>query len=141
MLFKLAEDREYSLLVVEEVMRQVVADVAEDATAVDGRRGVPVVEEDGMGELPERCSEDEEECRWHDESETVHGEIVVDAVKEEVQRERHAIVREVVVKMEETAMEAILDDCPDTETNSPVGGKRRKAELKTRDDCDVRDRR
>ena len=45
-----------SRLVVQEVMGQVVADVAEYASTKDCYRGVPIVEEDGVGKLVEgRC--------------------------------------------------------------------------------------
>ena len=83
------------VLVVEEVVREVVADVAEDATAVDGDGGVPVVEEDGVRELPEGDGEDDEEGGWHDEAEAVHGQVVVHAVEEEVQGYEDAVVGEV----------------------------------------------
>ena len=65
-------------------MGQVVAHVAEDATAVDGDGGVPVVEEDGVCELVEGGGEDDKEGGRHDEAVPVHRKIVVDAVKEEV---------------------------------------------------------
>ena len=61
-------------------MRAVVADVPEDATAVDCYGSIPVVEENGVGQLPEGCGEDEEEGGWHDKTQAVHGEVVVDAV-------------------------------------------------------------
>ena len=66
---------------VQEVVGAVVADVAEDAAAVHCDCGVPVVEEDGVGELPEGRGEDEEKCGRHDETQAVHGEVVVDAVE------------------------------------------------------------
>ena len=42
-------------LVVQEVVRAVVADVSKDTTAVDCHGSIPVVEEDGVGQLPEGC--------------------------------------------------------------------------------------
>ena len=47
-------------LVVQEVVRAIVADVSKDATAVYCHRSIPVVEEDCVGQLPEGCGEDEE---------------------------------------------------------------------------------
>lgn len=41
------------LLVMEEVMRHVVARVAKDATTVGSHSVMPVPEDDGMGEIPE----------------------------------------------------------------------------------------
>ena len=83
------------LLVVQEVMRQVIADVAEDTTAENGRRSIPVVEEDRVCELPEWCGESNEEGRWHDEAIAVHREVVVDTMKKEVSCYADAVVWEV----------------------------------------------
>ena len=76
-------------------MREVVADVAEDAAAEDGGGDVPVPVEDCVGELVEGGGEDDEEGGGHDEAELVHGEVVVDAVEEEVCGEADAVVGEV----------------------------------------------
>lgn len=67
-------------LVVQEVVGAIVANVAEDATAVDCHCCVPIVEEDCVGELPERRGENQEKCGRHDESQAVHWEVVVNAV-------------------------------------------------------------
>lgn len=56
----------YLLLVVEEIMRHVVANVAKNTTTVHSRGSVPVIEEDGVGEVPERRSEKYEKRRRHD---------------------------------------------------------------------------
>ena len=79
----------------QEVMGQIVANVAEDAAAVDRDRDVPVPVEDEVGEAVEGCGEHDEEGGRHDEAEFVHGEVVVDAVEEEVQGDTNAIVREI----------------------------------------------
>lgn len=71
---------EGQVLVVEEVVRQVVADVAEDTAAEDRRRRVPVPVEDRVGQLPERRCQHYEQRRWHYESVLVHGQVVVHAV-------------------------------------------------------------
>ena len=42
------------LPVVKEVMSEVVANISKYPTAVNGCSSVPVVEENGMGEFPER---------------------------------------------------------------------------------------
>lgn len=44
----------YSRSMMQEVMCQVVANVAEDATAVRGHSSVPVVEKHDVSKLPER---------------------------------------------------------------------------------------
>lgn len=56
----------------QKVMRQIIADVAEYATAVDCDSGVPVIEEYEVGEVPEGGGEYEEECGRHYESVTIH---------------------------------------------------------------------
>lgn len=76
----------------QEVMRQVVADVAEDAAAVDRDGDVPVPVEDEVGEAVEGRGEHDEEGGGHDEAEFVHGEVVVDAVEEEMQGYANAVV-------------------------------------------------
>lgn len=61
------------VLVVEEVVGHVVKGVAKDTTAEGGRGGVPVVEQDGVGKLPEGSGQDDKEGGWHDEAVPVHG--------------------------------------------------------------------
>lgn len=112
----------YIPLVVQEVVGAVVADVAEDATAVDCHGGVPVVEEDGVRELPEGRRKHEEQRRGHHEAQAVHWEVVVNAVKEEVKSERGAVVGQVVVDVEQTPVHAVLDDGPDAEADDPIRG-------------------
>ena len=85
----------------QEVMGQIVADVAEDAAAEDRNRDVPVPVEDEVGEAVEGRGEHDEEGGRHDEAEFVHGEVVVDAVEEEVQGYANAIVREISDEQED----------------------------------------
>lgn len=54
------------VLVVEEVVRQVIADIAEDTATVSSNRSVPMPEDEGMGHLPEWGCENDEERRRHD---------------------------------------------------------------------------
>lgn len=51
---------EREVLVVEKVVGKVVADVAEDAAAIGSGGDVPVEEEDGVGQLPERRGQGDE---------------------------------------------------------------------------------
>lgn len=60
--------KKYSPFVVEEVVRQVVADVSKDAAAVDRRSRVPVVAEYCLSKMPEWCRENEEQGWWHHKS-------------------------------------------------------------------------
>jgi hypothetical protein len=79
-------------LVVQEVVRAVIANVAENAAAVDCHCRVPVVEEDGMGEFPEWRGKNQEERGRHDESQAVHWKIVVNTVQQEVCSDCEAVV-------------------------------------------------
>lgn len=86
------------IAVVQEVVRHIVANVSENATTVDRGRGIPIIEEYGMGELPERCSEHNEERRRHDQSVFVHRKVVVDTVEKEMQCDSYPIVRKVAIE-------------------------------------------
>lgn len=75
---------ERQILVVQEVVRHVVARVAEDTTTKDGSGHTPVPVEHRVREIPERSSEYKEEGWWHDQAVLVHGQVVVNAVEQEV---------------------------------------------------------
>lgn len=55
-----------SLLVVQEVVRHVIARVSKNTPAVHSRGSIPVVSDDGMCEFPERCCKHDKQRRWHD---------------------------------------------------------------------------
>ena len=80
---------------VQEVVRQVIADVAKYATTEHRRRHIPVPVEDDVREPVEGCGEDNEECGRHDEAQLVHWEVVMYAMQEEVQSDSDAVVGEV----------------------------------------------
>lgn len=61
------------VLVVKEVVCKIIADVTEDAAAVDSGGSMPAVGNDGVGKVPERGRKHDEEGRGHDESVLVHG--------------------------------------------------------------------
>lgn len=84
--------------VVQEVMCEVVDDVARDSTAEDGSSHVPVPEQ-RMCKLPERQSKHDEKCRWHNQAISVHRQVVVNAVQEEMGSESEAVVRQIAGKM------------------------------------------
>lgn len=77
----------------EEVMGQVVADVPKYTATKYGDSRIPVVEEDCVGKLPEWGCQDNEESGWHDQAVFVHGQIVMNSVKQEVKSETDSIVR------------------------------------------------
>jgi hypothetical protein len=81
-------------LVVQEIVSQVITDVSKDAAAEDSGCNMPIPIEDCVGQFPERgCKRDKESWR-HNQPEFVHRKIVVDAVKEKVQRKCYSVIRE-----------------------------------------------
>ena len=68
--------------------------------------------EQDVCQLREGVRQDEEQQRGHDKPQTVHGQIMVNSVQEEVQRQRPRCIREVIVNMEQEPMESILQDSP-----------------------------
>lgn len=80
------------------VVRHVVADVPKQTAAEAGGPRVPVVEEDGVGEGPERRAEDAEQGRGHDEAVLVHGEVVVNSMKQEMQRNSYSVVGKIAIR-------------------------------------------
>lgn len=81
--------------VVEKVVRQVVDDVASDTATEGDSAHVPVGVEDGVGKLPKWKGECNEECWRHDETISIHWQVVVNAVKEEMSSKSEAVVRKV----------------------------------------------
>ena len=65
-------------------MGQVVADISKYAATENGRCDVPIPEKHGMCKFPERYSKDKEKSRWHDQSQLVHWQVVMNAVEKEV---------------------------------------------------------
>ena len=60
------------ILVVQEVVRQVVANITENATAVASNGTMPAPEDETVSKLPEGRSEGDEEGRGHDKTVLVH---------------------------------------------------------------------
>lgn len=81
--------------VVQEVVCHIVAHIPKYTAAVCDQCSVPVVEEDEVGEPPERCCKGHKERRWHDETIFVHWKVMMNTVEDEVQRDAHTIVGEV----------------------------------------------
>ena len=82
------------VLVVQEVVGQVVADVSEYAAAEHAGSDGPVERKEEVGELPEGRGQRDKESWGHDQTVLVHGQIVMDSVKEEVQREAGSVIRQ-----------------------------------------------
>jgi hypothetical protein len=97
---------ERQVRVVQEVMGQVVANVTENATAEHGCRCTPAVREQVMCELPERECQDDEHGRRHDEAISVHGQVVVDAMEQEMGCDANAIIGQPAVH----SLDAVQND-------------------------------
>lgn len=78
--------------VVQEVMGQVVADISENTTTKHGRCNSFIPVKEGMCKLVKRYREGEEQGWWHDQSELVHWEIMMDAVEKEVEGQSGSII-------------------------------------------------
>ena len=105
--------------VVQRVVHAVVQDVerkrSADDTVGDG------LGEQGMGESGERRFKDEEEQGRHDEAETVHRQVVMDAVQQEVKHDCPVGIRKVVIDVEEEAVEGVFEDGPDDVADEEAG--------------------
>ena len=80
-------------------MGLVVTYITEDPTAVCSCCGIPVIEEDGVGELVKGHGKNDEEGGWHDKSVFIHGKVVMDTVEEKMSRYAHSVVRQVSAGM------------------------------------------
>lgn len=107
---------------VKEVVSKIVADVAEDATTVDSSSGMPAVGKDSMGKIPEGGCKHHEESGRHDQSILIHGQVMVNTMEQEVQSDANTVVGEVVVKMEQESVKAILGKSPEEDAKGPIPG-------------------
>lgn len=125
---------------VEEIVGQIIADVSEDTAAEHLHGRIPVVEENRLRQLPVGSCQYHKQCRWHDKTILVHGEVVVDAVEQEVECQAGWVIRKpprkecelfdagdgrcgiILINVEEKAMHQILDQSPEANTADPVRG-------------------
>jgi hypothetical protein len=96
--------------IVHAVVEHVECERAGDDTVCDG------FGEEEVRELGEGSLQTKEEGGRHDESQLIHGKVVVDAVEEEVKEHRPVLVRQIVVDVEEEAVEGVFEDGPDDVT-------------------------
>ena len=108
------------LVMVQPVMRAIVADVAKNAAREDGDGGIPVVPEHCVCKLVERGGEHEEQSWRHDKSVFVHRQIMVDAVEDKMKGQENWMIRQNFVDVEQEAVQEIFDQCPQKETQAPV---------------------
>lgn len=106
---------------VKEVVCKIVADISKNTSTVGSSSSIPVVEEDAVGNLPERSGQCSEECRRHDKTVLVHGEVMVDTVENKVKRNSDTVIGQIIVKVEQNAVQDIFDNGPDEDTKHPIG--------------------
>jgi len=90
--------------VVQEVVGQIVANVAEYSSTKHccGNRPIPV--ENEVCEFPEGGGEGEEKCWWHDQPQFVHWQVVMNAVEKEVESNGNTVIRKEAIKMEQKSV-------------------------------------
>lgn len=64
---------QWKILMMKEIVRQVVTDIAKDATTVNSRGCVPAPEEDQVCQPPKWRSKNDEQCWRHHQAVLVHG--------------------------------------------------------------------
>ena len=123
---------------VQEVVRHVVAGVSEHTTAERCSCDIPVPVKEGVGQLPERTDQGKEQ-RWrHDKPILVHGEVVVNAMKGEMQSYADSIIGEIakvdcqfrfkgglitsnlLIQVEQKSMQRVLNQRPKEDTEYPI---------------------
>lgn len=85
------------VLVMQEVVRHVVEDVAKDPTREHCCGHEPVPIEDGVRQLPEWRGQYDEQGWRHDQTILVHREVVMDAVKEEMSCDSNSVVGDISI--------------------------------------------
>lgn len=101
-------------------MGHVITDISKDTTTVRQHTGIPVVVEDRMRQLPKWSSKNDEQGRGHHKSIFVHGQVVMDAMQEEVQGDTNSVVREKSIDMEQEPMHDIFNQTPEEESQHPI---------------------
>ena len=81
------------ILVVQEVVCQVVADVSEDTATKDGGADIPVRGKNKVCKLPEWVCKNHEKGRGHHQSVFVHGQVVVNAMEQKVCSDTDTVIR------------------------------------------------
>ena len=81
----------------QEVMCQVVADVAKDATAEDCGCNIPIPVEHEVRKPVERCRKYNEQGRRHDQTKLVHRQIMMDTMEQKMRGDTYTVVWEVSV--------------------------------------------
>ena len=76
-------------------MSHIVTDITKDTTTENRQSSIPVVEEHGVGQLPERGGEDNKQSRWHDQPILVHRQIMMDSMEQEVESETDSVIRKI----------------------------------------------
>ena len=77
---------------VQKVMRQIITNVAKNTTAVACQCCIPIVGKYHVSDGPERYGKNGEQGWRHDETISVHWEIVMDTMEKEMEGEEDAII-------------------------------------------------
>lgn len=73
-------------------MCDIVADVAKYTTAKYGYCNIPVPIENGVSKLVERSGKCEKQCRRHDETFSVHWEVMMNSMENEMGGDTHTVI-------------------------------------------------
>lgn len=73
-------------------MGEIVADIARHTTAENPSTNKPVEPEDRMGQAPEGNGKDQKQRRRHDQPKLVHGQVMVDSMHQEMQRNHDPVI-------------------------------------------------
>jgi len=106
--------------VVQEVMGQVVANIAEYTSTEHCCSNMPIPVENEVCEFPEGNGEGDEKRRWHDQPQLVHWQVVVNAVEKKVESNGNTVIRKEAVKMEQKSVQNVFHQCPEEQSEKPV---------------------
>jgi len=99
-----------------EIVRQIVAHIPEYPARIDCYCGIPIVEKYEMSQVVEWSCQNQEQGRRHDQAISIHWQVVMDSMQQEVQGDADSVIREGLIDMEEATMQSILDQGPDKQT-------------------------
>lgn len=74
-------------------MRYIIEHVTKNTTTIRENSRVPAVPEDATSNVIPRISKDDKERRRHDEAVAVHGEVMMNAVCEEMKYQSYTVIR------------------------------------------------
>jgi len=100
---------------VEGVVHQIIQDVKGEGTGDDSIRNAN--REQCVGEASEREFEYREKSRRHYESEAVHRQIMMNAMRQKMEHEEKRAIRKPFVNMEQKSVQSVLEQGPNDVSN------------------------